>query len=98
MFQQYNYASHKSRLATGWLDDHSFDFSVLNWPPRNSDSDVLEQRVKSHHTAPTNITELWTVLVNIYQFIPLEPFQKLVESMTGCVAAVTKAKRGSTRY
>ncbi|GFV05510.1 DDE_3 domain-containing protein [Trichonephila clavipes] len=33
VLQQDNCTSHKSRLATGWLDEHSSDFSALNWPP-----------------------------------------------------------------
>ncbi|GFX04374.1 hypothetical protein TNCV_3975211 [Trichonephila clavipes] len=37
--------------------------------------------VYGHHTAPTNLTELWTALANIWQVIPVERFQKLVESM-----------------
>ncbi|GFU01995.1 transposable element Tc1 transposase [Trichonephila clavipes] len=57
--------SHKSGVATGWLDEHSSDFSVIKWPPRRPDLnpieylwDVLEQGVKGHHTAPTNFSEL----------------------------------------
>ncbi|GFX14364.1 transposable element Tcb2 transposase [Trichonephila clavipes] len=72
VFQQDNCTSHKSRLATGSLDEYSSDFSVIHWPPRSPDLnpighlwDVLEQGVKGHHTAPTNLTELWTALANI---------------------------------
>ncbi|GFW99816.1 transposable element Tc1 transposase [Trichonephila clavipes] len=57
VFQQDNCTSHNSRLATDWLDEHSSDFSVINWHPRNLDLnrvehlwDVLEQSVKGHHT------------------------------------------------
>ncbi|GFW43910.1 transposable element Tcb2 transposase [Trichonephila clavipes] len=57
VFQQDNCISHKSRLATGWLDDHSSDFSVISWPPRSPDLNpiqylwnVLEKGVKHHHT------------------------------------------------
>ncbi|GFW15916.1 transposable element Tc1 transposase [Trichonephila clavipes] len=63
VFQQGSCTSHK--LATGWLDDHSYDFSVINWPPRSPDLNLIEhlwivsgQGVKGHHTAPTNLTEL----------------------------------------
>lgn len=105
VFQQDNCTSHKSRLATGWLDEHSSDFSVMNFPPRSPDLnpiehlwDVLEQGVQGHHTAPKNLTELWTVLANIWQAIPVERFQKLVESMPRRVAAVIKARGGPTRY
>ncbi|GFV20240.1 transposable element Tcb2 transposase [Trichonephila clavipes] len=65
VFHKYNCTFHKSQLATGWLDEHSSDFSVLKWLPRSPDlnpndhfGDFLEQGVKGHHTAPTKLTEL----------------------------------------
>ncbi|GFY24612.1 transposable element Tcb2 transposase [Trichonephila clavipes] len=104
VFQQNNCNSHKSRFATGWLDEHSFDLSVINWPPRSPDLntiehlyDVLEQGSKDHPTAPTSLTELWTALANIWQVIPVERFQKLVESMSRRMAAVIKIKTLSQR-
>ncbi|GFT38684.1 transposable element Tcb2 transposase [Trichonephila clavipes] len=85
---QDNCISHKFLLATGRLEEHSLDFSVINRLPKNPDLNltahlwiVLEQDVNVHHPAPTNLTELWTALVNIWQVIPLERFQKLVGSM-----------------
>ncbi|GFX07703.1 transposable element Tcb2 transposase [Trichonephila clavipes] len=90
---------------TGWLDEHSSVSFVINWPPRATDLnpiehflDVLKQGVKGYHTAPTNLTELWTALVNVWPVIPVKRFQKLVESMSCRVAAVIKARGGSTRY
>ncbi|GBM04891.1 hypothetical protein AVEN_252830-1 [Araneus ventricosus] len=35
VLQQDNRTSRRSRLATAWLDEHSSDFSVMNWPPRS---------------------------------------------------------------
>ncbi|GFT22521.1 transposable element Tcb2 transposase [Trichonephila clavipes] len=91
--QQENSTSHKSRLATGWLEEHSSDFSVINWSPRSSGLnpiehlwDVLEQGVKDHHTAPMNLAEFCTALANIGQVIPVKQFQKLVESMLSRVS------------
>ncbi|GFT60081.1 uncharacterized protein TNCV_2687531 [Trichonephila clavipes] len=54
--------------------------------------------VKGHHAAPTKLTELWTALANIWRVIPVERFQKLVESMSRRVAAVIKARGGPPRY
>ncbi|GFT91514.1 transposable element Tcb2 transposase [Trichonephila clavipes] len=86
VFQQDNCNFHKTWLATGWLDKYSSDFSVINWPSISPDLnpiehlwDVLEQGVRDHHTAPTNLTQLWTVLADIWQIISLERFQKCVE-------------------
>ncbi|GFS70188.1 hypothetical protein TNCV_1067091 [Trichonephila clavipes] len=43
-----------------------------------------------------NLTELWTTLAYIGQVIPVEHFQKLVESMPRRVAAIIKAGGGPT--
>ncbi|GFX83528.1 transposable element Tcb2 transposase [Trichonephila clavipes] len=37
VFQQDHCASHKSKLAIGWLDEYYAGFSVINWLPRSSD-------------------------------------------------------------
>ncbi|GFV65794.1 hypothetical protein TNCV_651171 [Trichonephila clavipes] len=49
--------------------------------------------MKCYHTSPTNLTELWTALANIWQVNPVERFQKLVKSMPRRVAAFVKDKR-----
>ncbi|GFU35204.1 transposable element Tcb2 transposase [Trichonephila clavipes] len=72
-------------------------------PNISSNYHTVERRyqscsVKGHHTASTNLTELWTTLANIWQVIPVERFQKLVETMLRHVAAVIKACGGPTRY
>ncbi|GFV29400.1 transposable element Tcb2 transposase [Trichonephila clavipes] len=104
VFQQDNCTSHKSLLATGSLDEHSSEISFTNWPPRSPNLnpiehllDILEQDVKGHHTAPTNLIELWTALANIWLFIPEERFQKLTVSMPRSVSSVIKARRRPTR-
>ncbi|GFX51633.1 transposable element Tcb2 transposase [Trichonephila clavipes] len=55
VFQQDNCTSHKSRLGSGRLDEHSSDFSIINWPLGSPDlnriehlRDVLEPGVKGH--------------------------------------------------
>ncbi|GBM55978.1 Transposable element Tcb2 transposase [Araneus ventricosus] len=105
VFQQDNCTSRRSRLATVWLDEHSSDFSVMNWPLRSPDLnpiehlwDVLEKSVKAHHTTPATLTELWTALADVWQAIPVERFRKLGESMLRRVAAIIKARGGPTRY
>ncbi|GFW50151.1 transposable element Tcb2 transposase [Trichonephila clavipes] len=59
--------------------------------------DVLEQDVKGHPTAPTNLPELCTALANFWQVIPVGRLQKRVESMPCQVATITKARGGPTR-
>ncbi|GBM67044.1 hypothetical protein AVEN_214375-1 [Araneus ventricosus] len=105
VFQQDNCTSHRSRLATAWLDELSSIFSVMNWPLRSPDLnttehlwDVLEKGVKAHHTTQATLTELWTALADVWQANSVERFRKLVESMPRRVAAVIKARGGPTRY
>ncbi|GFX22595.1 transposable element Tcb2 transposase [Trichonephila clavipes] len=97
--------SNESRLATGWLEEHFSEFSVINWPPRSPDLNplvhlwyVLEQGGKGHHTAPRKLSELGEALANIFQSIPVKCFQKIVDSMPRRVAAIINASRGPTRY
>ncbi|GFW03133.1 transposable element Tcb2 transposase [Trichonephila clavipes] len=66
VFQQDKCTSHKSRLATGWLDKNSSDFSVINWPPRNPDLNPIEHlRFFGKRERPSHITELWTAIANV---------------------------------
>ncbi|GFX17694.1 hypothetical protein TNCV_474941 [Trichonephila clavipes] len=58
--------------------------TILGW---------LLSGLKGHPTAPTNFTELWKALVNIWQVIPVERFQKHIESMPRRVEAVIMGKR-----
>ncbi|GFX11323.1 transposable element Tcb2 transposase [Trichonephila clavipes] len=105
VFQQENFTSHKSQFATGWLVENSSDFSVINWPPGSPDLNPIEhlwdvsgQGVKGCQTAPTNLTELWTTLANIWLVITVERFQKLFQSMPRRVAVIIKVRGGPTRY
>ncbi|GFY17857.1 hypothetical protein TNCV_1075921 [Trichonephila clavipes] len=70
-----------ARLA--WARKHR-GCSVEDWGVFFRGMDVLKQGMKGHHTAPTNLIELWTALANIWQ-VP-----KLVESMLHRVAVVIK--------
>ncbi|GFW25274.1 transposable element Tcb2 transposase [Trichonephila clavipes] len=77
----------------------------INWPLRSPNLNhienllnILEQGVRGHPTASMNLTELWTTLANIWQAVPVECFQKLVESMLRRVVAIIKARGGPTRY
>ncbi|GFS95290.1 DDE_3 domain-containing protein [Trichonephila clavipes] len=85
-----------SWLLAGWISI-SLTFFVINWSPRSLDLNpieylwnVLEQGVNSHHTAPTNLTELLTALAYIWQVIPVIRFQKLGKSIPRRVSAIIK--------
>ncbi|GBM51226.1 DNA polymerase alpha subunit B [Araneus ventricosus] len=102
VFQQGNCTSHRSWLATVWLDEHSSDFPVMNWPPRSPELnpiehlwDVLEKGLKAYRTTPATLTELWIALAYVWQAIPVERFRKLVESIPRRMAAVIKIIAGT---
>ncbi|GFU60043.1 transposable element Tcb2 transposase [Trichonephila clavipes] len=76
------------------LGDHLHLLMMFRYPHDHL-WDILEQGGKGHHTAPMNLNELWTV---IWKVLPVEWFQKLVESMRHRVAAVINARGSPTRY
>ncbi|GBN06603.1 hypothetical protein AVEN_7475-1 [Araneus ventricosus] len=82
----------------GTVQEHGGSIIVWDLNPIEHLWDVLEKGVKAHHTTPATLTELWTVLADVWQAIPVERFRKLVESMPRSVAAVIKARGGPTRY
>ncbi|GFY18211.1 uncharacterized protein TNCV_2046171 [Trichonephila clavipes] len=72
VLQKDNCTSHKSRLATGWLDEHSSDFSIINWQLRSSDLNPIEhlgcfgtRREKPSH----NTNELYLIMESFSQYL-----------------------------
>ncbi|GFT84928.1 transposable element Tcb2 transposase [Trichonephila clavipes] len=41
-FQQDNAIPHTSRIATEWLQEHSFEFRHFHWPPISPDMNIIE--------------------------------------------------------
>ncbi|GBN98227.1 hypothetical protein AVEN_266602-1 [Araneus ventricosus] len=41
-FQQDNATPHASRVATKWLQEHSFDFRHFHWPPKSPEMNIIE--------------------------------------------------------
>ncbi|GFW84634.1 transposable element Tcb2 transposase [Trichonephila clavipes] len=69
--------------------DHLHPFLLFCYP---------HERLKGHHTAPTNLSELRISVSKTWQLIPVERFQTLVEFMPCSVAAVIKANGDPTRF
>ncbi|GFU95329.1 hypothetical protein TNCV_4309281 [Trichonephila clavipes] len=74
----------RSMSSDMMLVDEEQDFDLI---PIQHLWDGMKQDVKCHNTAPTNRNELWIALANIWQVIPMEPFQKLVVFMPRRVAS-----------
>ncbi|GFU62816.1 hypothetical protein TNCV_4278991 [Trichonephila clavipes] len=70
----------------------------LGFKPRPYGAAVSITNHYNGWTSPTNLTELWAALANIWQVISVERFRKPVESMSRRVAAIIKIRGGPYRY
>ncbi|GFQ96684.1 transposable element Tcb2 transposase [Trichonephila clavata] len=68
-FQQDNATPHTSRIATEWLQEHSFEFKHFRWPPKPTDMnifeyiwDALQRFVQKRSPSSLTPTDLWTAL------------------------------------
>lgn len=78
---------------------------TLPLPPRSPDLnpiehawDKLQRALENHSPVPQTLGELATVLPRLWQTIPAEDLNNLVESMPRRVEAVIEARGGWTRY
>ncbi|GFW78232.1 hypothetical protein TNCV_137011 [Trichonephila clavipes] len=95
-----------SQVPVGyWLIELPFFLLfIINWLSRSPGLNLIEhiwgvwdKGVKVFYTALTNLIELWTTaLANIWIFIPVERFQKLVDFRR--VTVVINSRGGQTRY
>ena len=60
--------------------------------------EYLKRRLAKHVNLPNGIYELWKRVQVEWDKIPVEEYQKLIESMPRMVQAVLKAKEGYTKY
>lgn len=100
-FQQDNDPKHASRLVKNWFLEANVD--VLEWPSQSPDLnpiehlwELLERKIRLR--AIHNATDLWEILQDEWQNIPLEICQNLVDSMPRRCKAVLQAKGYATKY
>ncbi|GBM24270.1 hypothetical protein AVEN_22596-1 [Araneus ventricosus] len=69
--RQDNATPHASRVATKWLQKHSFDFRHFHWPPKSPEMNIIEDirdallhAVENGYPPPRTPMDLWTVLKN----------------------------------
>ena len=82
--------------AKKWFEDN--DITVLKWPAQSPDISPIEylwyhlkKKLGEYEESANSVTELW-------EKIPKEECQKLIESMPRRLAAVVRAKGGYTKY
>jgi len=102
-FQQDNDPKHTSKKAKKWMEDHNI--TLLDWPAQSPDISPIEHQwvhlkreLGKYPKAPTGVWELWDRVVEVWNAIPPETCQNLIESMPRRLEAVIKAKGGHTKY
>ncbi|GBM79126.1 hypothetical protein AVEN_256242-1 [Araneus ventricosus] len=105
IFQQDNSPCHKARIVLEWFEEHIDEFHLISWPPNSPDFnpmeniwDVMEQQLTAQTPPCLNISTLCDRCLDIWYNLSPAKYQKLVTSMLRRVAAVLKAKGGTTRY
>ncbi|GFW81438.1 uncharacterized protein TNCV_377861 [Trichonephila clavipes] len=81
-----------SIMVKGVFRGTVYDLWCVYQPPS------MKFETKRERPLPTNLTELWIALTNIWEVIPVERFQKIIESMPCPMADVIKARGGPTCY
>lgn len=98
-----NATAHRANIVLNRV--YELGIPTLPLPPRSPDLnpiehawDKLQRALENHSPVPQTIAELTTLLPRLWQAIPAEDLNHLVESMPRRVEAVIEARGGWTRY
>ncbi|GBN98080.1 hypothetical protein AVEN_52890-1 [Araneus ventricosus] len=105
ILQRDNTPCYKARIVLEWFKGNTDEFHLMSWPPNLPDLipiehiwDVMEWQLRAQTPLCPNISTLRDRCLDIWCNLSPIMHQKLVASMPRRVAAVLKAKGGTTRY
>ncbi|GBM30309.1 hypothetical protein AVEN_204671-1 [Araneus ventricosus] len=100
-FQQDNATPHASRVATNWLQEHSFDFRHFHWPPKSPEMNIIEDirdallhAVEKRSPPPRTPMDLLTAQQDSWCEFPPGYLQIPVESMPRRFTSLLPARGG----
>ena len=101
--QQDNDPKVTSKKAQRWFKDHKF--TVPKLPAQSPDLSPIEQlwnhlkrRLEEFEEPASSVSELWDIVQKLWEEIPREEHQKLIESMYRRPETMIKAKGGYSKY
>ena len=99
----FQHPKHTSKKAKEWMENNKIN--LLDWPAQSPDLNPIEHQwvhlkreLAKYPRAAKGVWEVWGRVVEVWNAIPPELCQNLIESMPRRLEAVIKAKGGQTKY
>jgi transposase len=103
IFQQDNDRKHTSKVSMDFFKANNY--KLLFWPANSPDLNPIEhlwhyvkQQLQKYETPVDSTYELWERIQEVWNAIPKEVCENLVDSMPDRVQAVKRAKGRQTKY